>query len=139
MDRLATTGLPIQITEVSFKTNDPEKQAQALVDFYTTAFAHPAVEAFMLWGFWENAHWLRGDAALVTADWTLKPAAIAMQRLIQRDWHTQVSSRTSSEGAIAFRGFHGDYIITVTDSEGKIWSTEVSLSPNARQQVINTF
>eukprot|EP00035_Acanthoeca_spectabilis_P029234 m.473756 g.473756 ORF g.473756 m.473756 type:complete len:90 (-) comp34939_c0_seq1:188-457(-) len=42
-------------------------------DFLTTAFASPAVDRILMWGFDDGTHWLK-SAPLFRADWTAKPA-----------------------------------------------------------------
>jgi GH35 family endo-1,4-beta-xylanase len=135
LDRLAETGLPIHITEVSFATEDRDAQANALESFYRTAFAHPDVEAFFLWGFWRRAHWLGEKAALVRADGSLTPAAETLSRLLREEWVTRVSGRTDAQGVFRFRGFYGTYTL---QSPGSVpveitfdrEQTETSLSLN---------
>ena len=128
LDRLAELGLPIHITEVSFKTRDLEAQAEALELFYRTAFAHPGVDAFFLWGFWERAHWLKGDAALVDADWTLKPAARRLHKLLNEEWTTEASAMSDPDGRVEFRGFYGTYALELTFPDGSVQRTRVNFS-----------
>jgi GH35 family endo-1,4-beta-xylanase len=128
LDLLSELGLPIHITEVSFKTNDPEAQADALELFYRTAFAHPGVEAFFLWGFWERAHWLKGDAALVRADWTLKPAARRLQQLLKEEWTTEATATSDSKGQLSFRGFYGLYQLELIFPDGSRQEARLSFS-----------
>jgi len=127
LDKLAELGLPIQITEVSFKTEDPEAQAEALEAFYRTSFAHPGVDAFYLWGFWEHSHWLGDKASLVNADWSLKPAAKVMEKLLHEEWVTEVEGKTDARGIFHFRGFYGNYNLLVKGDGSEVKSLRIKL------------
>jgi hypothetical protein len=111
--------LPIHFTEVSARSADEGRRANALEDFYRTAFSHPAVEAIVLWGFWERAHWIGRDAALVAADWSMLPAGKRIfEDLLAREWMTDVTGITDADGMIRFRGFFGTYRIESPDFQG---------------------
>jgi GH35 family endo-1,4-beta-xylanase len=115
LDTLATENLPIHITEISFKTRDELRKADALDTAFRVWFAHPAVEAIMLWGYWEGAHWLGSSAALVNRDWTLRPAGERLQKLIHEEWTTKGQADPGSSGSLSFRGFYGTYEFTLAD------------------------
>jgi len=116
LDMLAETGLPIWLTEVSFKTPDKLLRAEALERLFLTVFAHPAVDGVMLWGFWQNRHWLGADAALIGRDWTMLPAGRSLVSLLNKRWTTDLKTATDSDGKVSFRGFYGAYEVTI---EGK--------------------
>ena len=64
LDRLSEAiQLPIHLTEISCKFDDEEVRGVGLETLLRCAFAHPAVESFMLWGFWEG-NWLGKPASL---------------------------------------------------------------------------
>ncbi len=85
LDRLATTGLPIQVTELDVDGNpsanpalsDAASDANQLRDFqriFPVLWEHPAVEGITLWG-WRVGHWRTAqDAFLVRADGSERPA-----------------------------------------------------------------
>ncbi len=112
LDRLAATGLPIHLTEVSAKSADPRRRADALEMLYRLGFAHPAVESIHLWGFWARCHWLGADAALVDADWHPTEAGLRLSDLLTREWSTDARVVTDADGRASFRGFHGRYAVT---------------------------
>ncbi len=112
-DRCAQTGLPIHITEVSCKTDDPQRRALALDQFLHTAYAHPAVAAFMLWGFWSRRHWLGTPAALFTDDWTPTPAGELWMERIGRTWRSSADRDTDAGGHMDFIGHYGRYTLSV--------------------------
>ncbi len=117
LDRYAKLGLPIQITEHDFTTWDEQLQADYTRDFMTAMFSHPSVSGFLIWGFWEKAHWIP-NAAYYRADWSLRPAGQAWRDLVFRDWWTNADGVAAANGTFKTRGFLGDYEIEV-ESGGK--------------------
>ncbi|MEJ5367038.1 MAG: endo-1,4-beta-xylanase [Bryobacteraceae bacterium] len=112
LDRFARLGLAIVITEYDFATEDEQLQAQFTRDLMTVAFSHPAVTDFLMWGFWEGSHW-KPLGAMIRRDWSEKPSYRVWRELIFEKWRTDVQGVTGSNGAFSFRGFHGEYEITV--------------------------
>ncbi len=112
LDRWARLGLAIQITEFDVNVQDEQLQAQYTRDFMTSVFSHPAVNAILMWGFWEGAHWIP-QAALYRKDWEIKPNGKAWNELVLKEWHTQLTAITDTSGCVSIRGFRGDYDITI--------------------------
>jgi endo-1,4-beta-xylanase len=125
LDRFARLGLPIKITEFDMVTPDKELQADFTRDFLIAAFSHPATEAFLMWGFWDGAHWLY-DAPLFNYNWSLKPSGKAYFDLVWKKWRTDVAGKTDSAGGFQTRGFLGDYEIVVT-RDGKTQTVKTKL------------
>lgn len=111
LDRLGELGLPIHLTEISFCTPDAQQRAEALETFLRLAYSHPAVKAIMLWGFWEQRHWLGPSAALVDGHWNNLPAGQRLDQLLLQDWRTHLTAMTDAGGIARFRGFFGRYEI----------------------------
>lgn len=111
-DGLAAYNLDIQITEYDFKTTDEQLKADYTRDIMTAAFSHPSTSAFVMWGFWDGAHW-KEDAPLFYKDWTLKPAGKAWVDLVQNQWWTKEQGRVDDKGNYSTKGFLGFYKITV--------------------------
>ncbi len=119
------TGLPVAITEFDFETTDRQLQADYLRDFMTAVFAHEAVDEFVMWGFWESAHW-RPDAALFDADWTIRPAGQAYLDLVYGQWWTDEALLSAANGSAESRVFQGDYRIEVTvDGQSRVYDVAV--------------
>lgn len=121
LDSLAELGLPIWITEFDYAHADENVRADQLEGFYRVAYAHPAVEAIKVWGFWEGAHW-RSDwgtpVALVNRDWQLAESG---KRLIElmNEWETNVETVTDEQGQLEFSGFLGSYVAHYKTNDGK--------------------
>ena len=113
-DEMATSGLPVHITEFWADTKhlDPAKipqpvidelQAEYVANYLTCAFAHPAVETFFFWGF--NAlRWIG-----TRSGHELTPVYHRVRRLLREEWLTTAELTTDSEGNARFRGFTGEY------------------------------
>jgi GH35 family endo-1,4-beta-xylanase len=118
LDSYARLIPKLQLTEFDVDVGlDERLQADYLRDVMTVAFSHPAVEAVVMWGFWEGQHW-RPDAALWRRDWSLKPAGQAWLDLVFKRWWTDRSGTTDAGGRFAVRGFLGRYEVTV-EAAGK--------------------
>lgn len=127
------TGLPIDLTEVSARTDDPQRRADGLEALYRVGFAHRAVRCIMLWGFWEKRHFLGPGAALVDADWQPTAAGKRLEQLLLHEWRTTATVTTDPRGRATFRGFYGDY--QITDATGRTLGT-VRLTPDHLQAAI---
>jgi GH35 family endo-1,4-beta-xylanase len=112
LDQLAQFGLPIKITEYDFRTTDEQAKAQQLDMFFRICFAHPAVEAIYLWGFWEGAQW-RPDAALWKQDWSPTPAAEVYRDLVFRQWWTRFRGRADAQGVCRVSVFQGTHLVRI--------------------------
>jgi GH35 family endo-1,4-beta-xylanase len=108
LDRYAKLGLPIQITEFDINTHDERLSADYTRDFLIAMFAHEAVNGVITWGFWEKRHWIP-NSAFYRADWSPRPAAIEWQRLVRKEWWTDVEVKSDAGGIAKVRGFLGTY------------------------------
>ena len=114
LDRFATFGVPIQVTEFDVNTDDEQLQADYTRDFMTAVFAHEAVEGFVMWGFWEGRHWIP-KAAMYRKDWSIKPNGEVYKDLVFNRWWTTLDGRTDADGVFRGRGFLGEYEVTVSE------------------------
>jgi GH35 family endo-1,4-beta-xylanase len=128
LDRFATLGKTIWVTEYDLDIPDEELAGRFTRDFYTTMFSHPAVGGVVMWGFWDGAHW-KHNAPLYRRDWSLKPAGEAFRELALQSWRTNVSGRTDADGKLSRRAFLGDYDVEVSLS-GKTKKARARLEPS---------
>lgn len=108
-----TFGTVAKITE--YDTNEAmsdELAATYLRDFLTMVFSHESTDGFMMWGFWDGAHW-HGNAPMFYEDWTLKPAGATFIDLVYNEWWTEESGATNANGIFTLRGYKGAYKITI--------------------------
>lgn len=124
-DRFAAFGKELEVTEFDIDTSDEATQADYTRDFMTAAFSQPSIKAFVMWGFWEGAHW-RPRGAMLRRDWSLKPNAESYQDLVFKRWWTNADGKTAAAGTFTARGFLGDYEIEVS-AGGKSRTIRASL------------
>jgi hypothetical protein len=92
----------------------------------TAVFSHPAVSAFLMWGFWERADG-KPRAALYRRDWSIKPNGQAWNDLVLNQWNTDLTIPSDASGAVSTRGFMGQYQVTVTArGVAKTWPLTLS-------------
>lgn len=74
LDRLAATGLPIQVTEMDVDGPTEQAQLEQYQRVFPVLWEHPAVQGITLWG-WRPGMWRTAEGApLVRSDGTPKPA-----------------------------------------------------------------
>jgi endo-1,4-beta-xylanase len=112
LDQLATLNLPIWITEFDVADENAQTNADKLELVYRTAYSHSAVAGIMMWVVWAGDSWRGPNAGLARADWSLNPAGERFERLM-REWSTTASGATDASGTFSFRGFHGEYEVTI--------------------------
>ncbi len=136
LDCFAAANRPIHISEISLPTypDHPEAealQAELLTHLYRLWFSHPAVGGIYWWNLADgSAHGTEGKlrAGLLREDLTPKPAYHALRRLIQEEWHTDITLPAGTDGH--FRAFYGDYEVIV-DHRGASTTHEVKLSKSS--------
>lgn len=116
LDRFARLGIALQVTEYDNWGDNWTDQMEAdyLYQFLKTVFSHPATEGFLMWGFWNGAHW-KGNAPLFREDWSSKPALDRYKNLVFDQWWTDESGTTDRNGAYPTTVFLGKHKITVDD------------------------
>jgi len=125
-------GKTIKITEYDQDSIiDDETAAQYTGDFLTMIFSHPAVDGFLMWGFWDGAHW-RGNAPLYHADWSPKPALTSFNQLVFNEWWTDTMLTTDALGQVDLRAFKGDYSIQVGTDLTATLSLDAALDTTLR-------
>ncbi|KAG8383793.1 hypothetical protein BUALT_Bualt04G0050600 [Buddleja alternifolia] len=124
LDTLGILGLPIWFTELDISSNNEYVRADDLEVMLREAFAHPAVEGVMLWGFWE-LFMSRDNAHLVNAEGDINEAGKRYLALKQ-EWLSHAHGHIDEQGQFEFRGFHGSYEVEVVGfSKKKVAKTFV--------------
>lgn len=139
LERYATLGKPIQITEFSAQILDyddrktphkisgayqkgiwdAEKQAEFYREFYTISFGNPQVEAIVSWGLDDERAWLPG-VGLIDATENIKPNYRMLDRLINNEWRTNLQIDLPANETAKFRGFYGNYEVEMIINGKKI-------------------
>jgi GH35 family endo-1,4-beta-xylanase len=111
-------GLEAKVTEYDIDKLVPaQTQADYMRDVLTITFAHPSMKGFLMWGFWDGAHWM-ANAPIFKEDWSLKPSGQAFIDQVFGTWWTDTTTVTSANGSMNVRGFKGLYKITATCANG---------------------
>jgi hypothetical protein len=87
------------------------------------AFAHPAVEGIMLWGFMQGHMW-RNNGQLLNADGSLSEAGRRFMGL-RTEWTSHARGKVDAGGNFKFRGFHGKYVVELAAGAGGKATPEV--------------
>jgi GH35 family endo-1,4-beta-xylanase len=135
IDSLAELGLPIWITEYDSLNADAVVRADNLEMLYRIAFSKPAVEGVLMWGFWAGSHWRGSNATIVDLNWTINAAGQRYQAL-RNEWTTVTNGFTGAGGVYDFRGFHGDYDITLTPPGGEPTLRRISFGAGAETNLV---
>jgi GH35 family endo-1,4-beta-xylanase len=146
LDFYSTFGKPIYIKELSApsaqvsgsswlrKPWDMETQAEYLEKLYTIAFSKPSVQAITWsWGISDQDAFIM-SGGLLDASSNPKPAYFALKNLLH-SWTTSGSGVTNSSGEYNFRGFGGEYNVTVEDSDGNSFIATIHVT----EQQTNSF
>jgi GH35 family endo-1,4-beta-xylanase len=112
IERFSQLPVTLAVTEFDVDIPDEELQADYTRDLMTMVFSQPKVTDFLMWGFWEKAHWMPASA-MYRADWSSKPNALSFNDLVFREWWTNETGVTDVSGRFKTRGFKGDYAVTV--------------------------
>ena len=133
LDRYADFGRPLAITEITFPAFEESAEGeriQALVtrNFYRLWFSHPQVTAISWWNLVDKTATKNEDhtnAGLLHRDFSPKQAYTVLDQLINHDWKTSFDARLADEGTVAFRGFHGEYVVTARRGAATVTQTFV--------------
>lgn len=135
LDGYGDFNLPLHITEITLPAlpKGPEglaNQAKMVRNFYRLWFSHPKVEAITWWNVADGSalpgedKWMGG---LLNEDLTVKPSYEVLNDLLNKEWKTRLSSRTDTSGKLQFKGFYGDYRLTIK-TKGKTIQKTIKLS-----------
>jgi endo-1,4-beta-xylanase len=118
LDKFSVFNLPYKITECLFDNEDEQIQAEELGRIFPIYFAHPRIEAILMWGFWQGRHW-RPWSALWRKDWSITPQGAAYRDLVFNQWWTKASGKADKSGTFRTDAFFGDYLITANGKTKK--------------------
>lgn len=130
-DELSQFNLPIEITEFDVTFGGPRDeaaQAKYLEDYLTAAFSHPNIKSFLMWGFWDGAHWLANQGAgMFRRDWSARPMLEVYERLVFKDWWTNTEGQTGDDGVYTTPAFLGRHRVTVSTEGSEPQVFEIDL------------
>ena len=109
-------GTEAKITEYD---TDPlvsgELGKKYMEDFLTIILSHQSVKGFLMWGFWDGAHW-KNNAPMYDIDWNLKPAGEGFINKVFDEWWFDETVTLDEEGYLDLRVFKGDYELFLQDT-----------------------
>ncbi|QLG47415.1 endo-1,4-beta-xylanase [Natrinema halophilum] len=137
IDRFADRVSSIQIHEYDTWGDEwsESMEAKYFYTFLKTVFSHPAVEGFLMWGFWDELHW-HGNAPLFRSDWSKKPAYDVYTDLVFDEWWTDVQGRTGDDGIFRTTAVLGEYEISATVGNATTSTTLTLEEPTDRTATI---
>jgi len=56
-----------------------------------------------------------------------KPVYVAIDKLINKEYRTNITAVTDPQGQIKFRGFYGNYKLIFKDTEGKVQVVKINV------------
>lgn len=96
LDQLASTGLPVQITEFDLDIADDTAQLNKYKAIFPTLWEHPAVEGVTFWGYVEGTMW-RTNGWLVSSRGVERPAMVWLKEYFA-DWTSVESGPAGGSG-----------------------------------------
>lgn len=118
--QLGRLGLPLYITEITIPgvgENGAELQAAIVANYYRLWFSAPAMAGVTWWNLGDGTAYENENKALgglLDKDMNPKPAYLALDKLINHEWKTNLKLTTDASGKASFRGFHGKYALRLT-------------------------
>jgi len=108
-----------------------ELKAQYFVQTLMTCFSHPSVRAFCFWGMGPGNMFMDGNR-LIKDDYTRLETYKALCSLIQTKLRTRKTGTIDKTGHFAFRGYYGQYVLTLTNKAGAPVKVKFDLTPDKK-------
>ncbi len=149
----------LQVTEISipaysYDADDEATQAEVLDKIYHVWFSHPATSEIIYWNFVDGYCYAPAPAGadprstigmmaegennyfggLLRFDLSPKPAFYKLKDMLTREWHTEQNMKTDDKGQVQFRGFYGEYNVTI-DVHGKFVTKKVKISKKSDNDI----
>ncbi len=112
LDECAQVVDEVAVTEYDFGNFFTENSPKYMADNLIAAFSHPKCEAFLVWGY--NANAQSGKLGFFyDINWNEMPFKKIWDKMVLEDFRTNTTLTSDANGCADFRGFYGDYEITV--------------------------
>ena len=134
LDWYNTLSVPIHMethAPANFKSNlgywhrtswDEQLQAEWIEKMYTIAFSKPFMKEITYYAF-KDKDYQTANRGLLDVNYTPRQSFYTLQRLITKEWTTRLETKTDANGQVKFRGFAGNYTITIRTENGLVNST----------------
>jgi GH35 family endo-1,4-beta-xylanase len=124
-DKFADLKLPLYLTEITIPTpadSGEAVQAEVVGNLYRLWFSAAGMAGITWWNLGDGTA-VKGEnsakGGLVDANLDPKASYRVLDRLINHEWKTRISTTTDARGQIRFRGFCGKYSVSVDGPQGK--------------------
>ncbi len=133
LDLYGKLGVPVNISEITLSAHPafgdgPGFQNEVAEHLYRLWFSHPALNAIVYWNLVDDTAYVNPDnpawnentykGGLLNNDLTPKPAYETLRRLIHEEWQTRTEVEYLQGEENRFRGFYGDYELTIETTTG---------------------
>lgn len=119
LDYMSGVNRPLHISEVTISAPDNMEegkgiQAEIAKNLYRLWFSHPNVMGITWWNVVDGgaAPGEPSISGIYDKELNRKPVYHVLDKLINREWKTYVTLKTSKDGTVKFRGFKGRYIVS---------------------------
>lgn len=87
------------------------RQAEQMTEMLRILFEeHPLVQAMTIWDFMDGM-WLNAPSGVLRRDGSEKPVYTELDKLINKEWHTEETVKTDASGKVEVCGFKGSYVL----------------------------
>lgn len=133
--------LPQYVTEITVPTHGAdtalarETQAEIVRNFYRLWFSLPQMAGITWWNLGDGTaidHEDKWKGGLLDKNLDPKPSYLALDQLINHEWKTKTRGATDPNGRFSFRGFNGNYRVTVS-SGSKHQEFTLHVKPDAKE------
>ena len=125
MDRLAQTGLPLHLSEITIASPALDERGQLIQalltrNLYRLWFSQPTMSGITWWNVLDDcgAPGEPSVSGLFQRNMQPKASFHMLNHMIHSEWKTRLSTSTDSDGQVRFRGFRGRYRLSWHDSSG---------------------
>ncbi|MBQ7190641.1 MAG: endo-1,4-beta-xylanase [Kiritimatiellae bacterium] len=124
LKQLDTLGRPIHLSEITIPAPEENArgediQARLLRDNYRLWFSWPTINRITYWNVVDHVGMEILPSGFFARDMRPKAVAWALDRLVNHEWRTNMTSPADADGTVRFRGFKGKYLLTGTGTDGK--------------------
>lgn len=130
LDQYCMLNIPLHMTETSLPTfsalprKEAEKlQADMLHHFFRLWFSIKNMKSIVLWNFVDKTAYGGEsiyDAGILDEKLRPKPAFEELNRLVNEEWHTEVTVETDHRGIADWNGYYGNYDVEITLGRTKL-------------------
>ena len=116
---------PLHVSEVTVSAPDETAEGKAIQaeitkNLYRLWFSYPTVMGITWWNVVDGgaAPGEPSTSGLYDKGMNPKPVFYVLEELINKEWKTTTTLKTSNDGMVRFRGFKGRYMVSWKDKKG---------------------